>query len=140
MLRGIGATFSFLFAWSVWAQSTPPDFGDFTQFSLIFDDQYNYSAVKLLGEDPLTASSFERDLSRYSDYDSFLTYLQGRAPELFWRPVLLHSSGSLQLTPATNLSSGVCKSCPPPGSRGHRRLGPSARAIALWGWPPSLVA
>lgn len=68
----------------------------FLDFTLRIDSQYNVNFDGLFGGKQLFIEDLERDKDQFQSYSQFLAYLQRIAPEIFQRPVLVHSSGSLQ--------------------------------------------
>lgn len=73
-----------------------PVHAEFYDYLIDLDSEYKPQTISVLGQDPLTLDSFQRDRSQYKSYSEFLNYLKQRAPELYRQPILLHHTGSIQ--------------------------------------------
>lgn len=83
---------------------------NFMDYSLKIDDSYQINYGALFDTDALTYQKIVNDKNEFQNYDDFLRYLSKKRPTLFDKPVLVHSSGSIQFAdknhPRVLLSDG----------------------------------
>jgi hypothetical protein len=69
---------------------------EFSKFGLQIDNDYSYSISPVISQKPFTQKVLLRDKGLFTNYNSFLEYLNAKKPNMFKNPILMHHSGSLQ--------------------------------------------
>lgn len=81
------------FPWDTRASASPKRFFDYT---VNIKDNYALDFNSFFPKDRLTFQEIKDNAAHFPDYESFLSYLQRRRPELYENKVLVFDSGSIQ--------------------------------------------